>query len=547
VEKKRFLIIHLSRLGDMLQSLPAIKLLKEEQPQSKITCLGIAEFCQILKNVPWIDNLVTIPWHEISVVMGEHDEVRVEALDRLLQEIPELNKEYDTVINLTHNWGSTYLSEKVKAREKTGRVFSENDEVKVSGKWGKYLFAMVKNQEDNLFNLVDIYMGMAGVANRPVAQYLPTKPETDSICISHLANLGYDTGKLSIGFQLGTNNFNKKWPLEKFVKLGQILINDLNAQIILFGSYSEKEFADRFKNLADYPFISLIGQTDLEEIGSYLKQIDVLVSNDTGPMHIAAAVGTKVVGIFSGIAYFGVGGPYGSGNIAIQSNYSCAPCTGSTACSNPLCRQSIKPETVAQGVKIALGREENLSFYDNGASLYKASFNANGTLQYQLINKNTDSFLPWLQLSNYTRAVIGRNLWSNWLGLQSTTIDSDSGKQNGQLDEVLSDFSQACTSYKGIYGDGKRLCQKIISEFQKENKNFQMIQIMVDSLRQVEERIKAMEGPLSFLKEIHGYYMAETKMCDFPELANEFLETYTVLNNISTSFETSLQQIACHR
>jgi len=91
------------------------------------------------------------------------------------------------------------------------------------------------------------------------------------------------------------------------------------------------------------------------------------------------------------------------------------------------------------------------------------------------------------------------------------------------------------------------LCQKIISEFQKENKNFQMIQIMVDSLRQVEERIKAMEGPLSFLKEIHGYYMVETKMCDFPELANEFLETYTVLNNISTSFETSLQQIACHR
>ncbi len=547
MEDKKILIIHLSRLGDMLQSLPAIKLLKEEQPQSKITCLGIAEFCQILKDIPWIDNLISVPWHEISVIVGEHNKACVETLDHLLQKIPELNEEYDKVINLTHNWGSSYLSEKVKAREKNGRVFSENNEIKVSGKWGKYLFAMVKNQKDNLFNLVDIYMGMAGVNNMPVEQYLPTKPETDSACISHLANLGYDTGKLSIGFQLGTNNPNKKWPLENFVKLGHILLNDLDTQIILFGSYGEKEFADRFKYLADYPFISLIGQTELEEIGSYLKQIDVLVSNDTGPMHIAAAVGTKVVGIFSGIAYFGVGGPYGSGNIAVQSNYPCAPCVSSSACSNPLCRERIKPATVAQGVKIALGLEKDPLFSDNGASLYKSSFDSDGTLKYKLLNQNTDSFLKCLSLSNYTKTVIGRNLWSNWLGLRSTAIDPNLREQNGQIDEVLSDFSHACASYKEIYEDGKRLCQKIIDEFQKEKQNFQMIQIMVGSLNQVEERIKDMEGPLSVLKEIHGYHMSETKMCNFPELAAEFLKAYTALSAITASFEASIQKIARHQ
>lgn len=547
MEFKKILIIHFSRLGDMIQCLPAIKLLKEERPQSKITYLGIAEFSQILKNVPWIDDLVSIPWHEVSAVMGEYSEARVEALDALFKEIPELNEGYDTVINFTHNWGSTYLSEKVKVGEKRGRVFSGNDEIKISGEWGKYLFAMTKNQNDNLFNLVDIYMGMAGVTNRPEVRYLPTNSDMDRSCTNKLVNLGYDVDKLSIGLQLGTSNLNKKWPLENFVKLGQILFNDLNAQIILFGSDGEKEFADRFKDLATYPFINLIGQTDLEEIGSCLKPIDVLVSNDTGPMHIAVAVGTKVVGIFTGIAYFGVGGPYGSGHIAVQSNYPCAPCTGSTACSNPLCRESIKPETVAQGVKVALGREENLSFSNNGASLYKSSFNANGTLQYQLISQTAESFLPWLRSYNYTKAVIGRNLWSNWLGLQSNTIDPNLGKQNSQLEEILSDFSQACTSYKGIYEDGKRLCQKIISEFQKEKKNYQLIQIMAGSLGQIEERIKALGGPLPILKEVHGYYMAETKMCNFPELANEFLETYTVLSDIATSFEASLQQIACQQ
>lgn len=546
MEEKRFLIIHLSRLGDMLQSLPAIKLLKEENPRSRVTYLGITEFCQILKNAPWIDNLVTIPWHEIGAVMGEHDEVRVEALDHLFKRIPELNDEYEAVINLTHNWVSAYLSDKVKANEKRGRVFSENNEIKVSGRWGKYLFAMVRNQGDNPFNLVDIYMGMAGVTNRPAASYLPTNPAVDDSALSYLTDLGCDTGRVSVGFQLGTTKLNKKWPLESFVELGRILSQDLNAQIILFGSEGEREFADRFKDLADYPFISLIGQTDLGEIGSYLKQVDVLVSNDTGPMHIAAAVGTKVVGIFSGIAYYGVGGPYGSGNIAIQSNYPCAPCTGSTACSDPLCREIIKPAAVARGVKIALGREEPSSCSGNGASMYRSSFKADGTLHYQLINKDTGSFLPWLQSSNYTKVAIIRSLWSGWLGLEPTALDPHLEGHNGQLDEILSDFFRACTAYKEIYDDGKRLCKKILDEFQREDRNFPMVRIMVDSLRQVEERVRAIEGPLSTLKEVHGYYMAETEMCDFPGLAEEFLEAYTVLGDIATSFETSLQQIA-HR
>ena len=70
-----------------------------------------------------------------------------------------------------------------------------------------------------------------------------------------------------------------------------------------------------------------------------------------------------------------------------------------------------------------------------------------------------------------------------------------------------------------------------------------MIQLMVESLKQVEERVKDIEGPLPILKEIHEYYMAETAMCDFPKLAQEFFQTYKVLLDVITSFEISLQEI----
>ena len=118
MENKRILIIHLSRLGDMVQSLPAIKLLKEDNPEIKITYLGIKEFCRILINVPWIDNLVTLPWTGIKAIVEEYDKADIEALDQLWERTPELNEEYDLLINFTHNWSSSYLSEKIRAKEK---------------------------------------------------------------------------------------------------------------------------------------------------------------------------------------------------------------------------------------------------------------------------------------------------------------------------------------------------------------------------------------------------------------------------------------------
>jgi len=527
----------------MVQSLPAVKLLKEDNPEIRITYLGIEKFCDILTEVPWIDNLVTLPWQEISNVVGEFNKAGIDALDRLWETIPELNEEYDMAINFTHNWSSSYLSEKVKARERKGRTFSKNNEIVVSGKWGKYLFGMAKNQKDNLLNLVDIYIGMVGVKNMPPGQFLPTDTEIDQKCASQLSDLGFKIGKLSIGFQLGAGDANRIWPLENFVKLGELLSNHLDAQIILFGTEREMELGDQFRESAPYSFINLIGQTTLKELASYLKGIDVLVSSDTGPMHIAAAVGTKVVGIFVGTAYFGVTAAYGAGHVAVQSNYPCAPCLSTTACSNPLCRENIKPEAVEQAIRLTLDLDEGIQDLDSGASLYKSSFNTDETLRYELVCPKRGEFFPWLRLSHYLKALVNQTLWNNWLGLESNLIDPELGKENGQLKEILSDFRQSCSGYRDIYDDGRRLCEKITNEFQKESPNLQLIQIMVESLRQVEERVKDMEGPLAILKEVHEYYVAETEICEFPKLAHQFLDKFTALKDIVTSFEATLQKI----
>lgn len=542
MDKRKILIIHLSRLGDMVQSLPAVKLLKEDLTDSIVTYLGIEEFCGLLDDIQWIDRLVTLPWQEIRTVMEEGNEIDIAALERLLGQTPEMNEDYSLLINLTHNRASSYLTERVRAKEKQGRVFSQNNEIVVSGKWGKYLFAMARNQRDNLLNLVDIYMGMAGVDNRQAGQLLANGPDEDDRYNSILPDLGLEGDRYKIGFQLGTNKLDKMWPLENFVKLGESLSRSMDAQIILFGSEKERGLADEFQGLATYRFVDLVGKTTLKELASFFKRMDVVVGGDTGPLHVAAAVGTRVVGIFTGIAYFGLTGAYGSGHVAIQSNYPCAPCVSSTTCAAPLCRESVTPETVADGVKLCLGLDDRLAGADYGASVYQSYFTADGVLRYRLVSQSREGFPAWLKSFSYSKALVSQALWNDWLGLGSG-IDPDLVRANGDLGVIVSEFRKGCLAFRGIYETGTSQCQKIIREFKKKRPNIQLVQMMVESIKQTEGLLKTLEGPLAILKDMHEYYMAETKMCEFPELAYQFLEKYTALKDTVAHFEATLERI----
>ncbi|MBN2397757.1 MAG: glycosyltransferase family 9 protein [Deltaproteobacteria bacterium] len=541
---KSILIIHLSRLGDAIQSLPAVRLLKEENPGGTITYLGIENFCTLLKGNPWIDRLVTAPWQEIRGIMGEKRAGDTGALDRFFQGIPELGERYDLLVNLTHDWSSSYLSERIDAAEKRGRIFSANNEIVVSGNWGKYLFAVARNRKDNLLNLVDLYMGMAGVRHRPVVDFLPTDPQKDLACISRLKELGVDRDRRIIGLQPGANLAARRWPVEHFVKLGEALIDAFDARIVLFGSPGERELAEAFGRIAPFPFVDLVGRTTLQELPSFFRGIDLLVSNDTGPMHIASAVGTKVVGLFMSVAFSGITGPYGAGHVVVQSDYPCFPCIDTTVCCNPLCREGITPEAVLHGVRMALEPDVAGPDRDVESGLYRSSFRDDGTMRYELIGGRTDRFLPWLTSFTHTKATIGQALWNRWLGINDRPSGARFGGSGGEYDDIIADFQKACSSYGEIYRRGIKTCRRILDEFSKKKPNIGLIQGMADRLSRGEEEIRDLEGPLPIFKEIHELCMSETEICNFPKLAREFLKAYETMSGTVRSLEAALQEIS---
>jgi ADP-heptose:LPS heptosyltransferase len=93
-------------------------------------------------------------------------------------------------------------------------------------------------------------------------------------------------------------NVQKQWPSERFVRLGNYLAREYNARIVLVGAEADKELVTAVSGMMSNPSVNLAGQLSLGEIGALCEVADLYVGNDTGPTHVAAAVGCPTLAIF---------------------------------------------------------------------------------------------------------------------------------------------------------------------------------------------------------------------------------------------------------
>jgi len=533
---EKILFIHLSRLGDSVQSLPAITLLKKQKPACEITYLGYEDFCQLLRELPKIDRLIELPESYANILSGNNFQKL--NLDDLVANYPLLSEEYDYIINLTFNKASSYLASLIKAKKISGCVLSPQGEIIANGKWAKYLMAASHLQKYNRINLADIYMGMNGLKNEPVFQYFPVNNRDNAL--SQLDKLGYQQEKTAIGFQIGASNEKRMWPWEYFAKLGENLSRQ-GMQVLLFGSPNELALAQAFASLTGFPYIDLVGKTSLAELPSYLSFVDVLVSNDTGTMHIAAAIGKKVVGIFTSSAHFSMTGPYGAGHVVLQTELPCSPCTRATSCANPLCRYSIKPEAVELGVKMALGLNYEKPSAKINAGIYISSFAANGTMLYEPVALPVRSFFAHLQKIQNSRAKENQVLWNSWLGLKNDEYRAD--KADKLTKTVINDMIGTCFFYQEKYLQSLELCRSIIDEFNAKEPSVEKINSFIAKLRQIDAELRISSTPLSLINKIYELNMAEVPVCDFPQLSDYLRAAFSNLLHLADTFSNELKKM----
>jgi 3-deoxy-D-manno-octulosonic-acid transferase/heptosyltransferase-1 len=144
----------------------------------------------------------------------------------------------------------------------------------------------------------------------------------------------------------------KLWAAERFRELAERLLND-GSQAVFTGSKEDRPFIDEIARTLGSPVVRLDGRTSLKVLAAVYRSASVVVTTDTGPMHLGAAVGTPVVALFGPTAPWRTG-PYGEGHVVLRAGVSCSPCFSksckTTEVERMACMNRITVEQVTEAV-----------------------------------------------------------------------------------------------------------------------------------------------------------------------------------------------------
>ncbi len=136
---------------------------------------------------------------------------------------------------------------------------------------------------------------------------------------------GWSQERLLVGFGVGSKMPSKKWPSERFAIIGRYLIDQYNTFPIIFGGAEDKKLGDAL--VRQWRFgANAAGALNVRQAAATLKFCQLYIGNDTGTMHLAAAVGTKCIALFSARTYPGVWYPYGPQHIVLRRHVLCEGC-----------------------------------------------------------------------------------------------------------------------------------------------------------------------------------------------------------------------------
>ena len=189
-------------------------------------------------------------------------------------------------------------------------------------------------------------------AGEDLALEMPLGPDDERYAAELFRREGL-AGKTVIAFNPGASNRIKCWSPARFAGLGNRLAGDPGVAVLVVGGGDEHDLADAIRSGMQSPPLDLVGKTTLPQLGALLKRCALLVSGDTGPLHLATAVGTPVIALFGAIDPERTG-PVGGGHRVLRhTEVPCVPCVD-RACRNqvPLdCMERITVEEVYGAVR----------------------------------------------------------------------------------------------------------------------------------------------------------------------------------------------------
>jgi len=333
---KRILIFNVNWLGDVLFSSATIRNIRRNYPDSYIACVIPSRCYSILKGNPYLDEVI---------IFDEKD--RHKGVFAKLNFVSLLkSKKFDTVFLLHRSFSRALIC----------RLAGINQRIGHHTKKRAFLLTkkIVPPKKDSLHR-IDYYLDVIEKAGLRIEdRYLDFffLPSDENHVEDFLNRNSIGKNDFIVALNPGGNWLLKRWPVEYWARLADRLISETGAKVIITGSASDSKLVSQIKEkMKQLPLIAC-GILNIKQLGALAKRVDLFITADTGPLHIANAVGAKKI-----IAIFGptskeVTGPYPSTNvIVLQKDAGCPiPCY-KVDCRDNRCMKAITPEDVLAEAK----------------------------------------------------------------------------------------------------------------------------------------------------------------------------------------------------
>ena len=415
--KSNVLLVNITRLGDMLQATPTITGLKMENPDCRITVIVEKQFDEVCKYIPDIDELLALDLGMTVRCLSRESEGIIDAYEYVDEFVRDLrSRNFDYCLNMSSSAYTALLLNTIGISRSGGWTSDSEGYRIIESDWARLFATSVfhQNRRYNSLNLVDVFRCSADVEQHPEKLQIKINSDATAYCEDLLSSAGFtNTGPL-IAIQAGASQQKRQWAPQKFSTLINLLLEKYNARVVLTGSRKELPIIGAIK--AGCPSENVLvaaGRTNIPQLAALLHMSSLLITGDTGPMHISVAAGTPVIAFFLASAFGFETGPYSAGNIILQPAIECGPCNPNKPCARPDCHDHIVPEAVAELVGLRLERDPKelpTGLFDPGkVHVYRSFFDQFGFCDLKLLNgPASDAF------ENYRLAY--RRLWLDDLG-----------------------------------------------------------------------------------------------------------------------------------
>lgn len=516
---RKVLLIQLLRLGDVLMTLETIKSLRREQPESRIVMLGCTLYAGPLGELLPVDELFLIDRPGLASLLMSDDRPVERAYEKLASLITRIRSErFDLVINLSHCEISALIAHLSGAKEAIGLIYDVKGSRRLKGSWAKYLFSLVKSRGYNALHMSDIYKRMAGVNRQTITQKGPV-----SLRISKEPE--YAGGQKVIALQPGASIKAKMWPMKYFAALADMIMQGCGARVVIFGSVRERVLAEELCGLISGGAENLAGCTSLPDLARKLASCDLLLTNDTGTMHLAAAVGTRILSISLGPTRVFETGPRGEGHLILEPALPCMPCADEKVCPDWKCREAIAPEAVylvARGMLV--GKEEPAIFQNDaikGINIYKAVIDESGDMAYVDLGYARIGFKKLLSL-------LYRKLWSAELNCPGAAEDIlgwiEKYAKGALLQCHPSDLlrcSEVLQSLAALFSRGSELTGSILGLRGRHNLDVRQLATLTHKIEALDNEVLNFDPLTSPLKSMYEIEVLNIEAEDLFEIARQ--------------------------